>query len=320
MKFISYRILKTGLGASIAMIVATQLGLEYAISAGIITILSIQNTKRQTFKIALERIITFIIALFISSIIFRMLGYNAIAFGIFLLIFISMAIKFNLEQGIVVNSVLITHFLAQKTINLFWIRNELEIMFIGIGVALFLNFYMPSIEGQIRQDQIYIEENIKKILLQMSNALKRNDVLINEENVFNELQSTLQKARELAYNNLNNYFLLDTSYYVQYMEIKIQQFEILKRMREHFQRFFIAYEQTIMIANFTEKVAESLYDESITKNLLREADTLRGEVQKMPLPITREEFENRAMLFQFFNDLEQFLITSTEFKRRVITC
>ena len=35
----------------------------------------------------------------------------------------------------------------------------------------------------------------------------------------------------------------------------------------------------------------------------------------MPLPTTREEFENRAMLFQFLNDMEQFLKDKNEFKK-----
>ena len=36
----------------------------------------------------------------------------------------------------------------------------------------------------------------------------------------------------------------------------------------------------------------------------------------MELPKNREEFENRALLFQFLNDLEDFLIIKKEFKER----
>jgi uncharacterized membrane protein YgaE (UPF0421/DUF939 family) len=34
----------------------------------------------------------------------------------------------------------------------------------------------------------------------------------------------------------------------------------------------------------------------------------------MELPKTRNEFEDRALLFQFLNDLEDFLIIKKEFK------
>lgn len=45
MRFIGVRTWKTGIGAVIAMIIAKELGLSYWVSAGIITILSIQSTK-----------------------------------------------------------------------------------------------------------------------------------------------------------------------------------------------------------------------------------------------------------------------------------
>lgn len=318
MKFIGYRTLKTGIGASIAMIIAKQLGLQYAVSAGIITILSIQNTKKQSAKIAIQRIVSFLLALFIASILFRTLGYYVVNFGVFLLIFIPVVVRFNLEQGIVVSSVLVTHLLLEKSTSMFWILNELSLMLVGVGVALLLNLYMPSIEGQIKQDQIYVEEKMKEILIQMAKALKENCNSIKEEELFHNLENRLHTARNNAYNNLNNYFLLDASYYVQYMEMRIQQFETIKRMKEHFQKFFMAYEQTIMIANFTEQVAQSLYEENTCEDLLKELNMLRESFRKMALPSTREEFENRAMLFQFLNDMEQFLTIKNEFKRNSV--
>ena len=54
MRFIGVRTWKTGIGAVIAMIIAKELGLSYWVSAGIITILSIQSTKRESLKIAKE--------------------------------------------------------------------------------------------------------------------------------------------------------------------------------------------------------------------------------------------------------------------------
>ncbi|KZL92172.1 aromatic acid exporter family protein [Clostridium magnum] len=315
MKFIGYRTLKTGIGASIAMIIAKQLGLQYAVSAGIITILSIQNTKKQSAKIAIQRIASFLIALLIASILFKIIGYYAVTFGIFLLIFIPVLVRFKLEQGIVVSSVLTTHLLVEKSTSMFWVWNELLLMLIGVSVALVLNLYMPSIEGQIKKDQAYIEEKMKEILVQMAKALKENYNSIGEQELFNNLKDRLYTARNNAYQNLNNYFLLDASYYVQYMEMRIQQFDTIKRMKEHFKKFFMTYEQTIMIADFTEQVAHSLYEENTCEQLIKDINELRENFRRMSLPVTREEFENRAMLFQFLNDMEQFLRIKNEFKQ-----
>ncbi|MBC2581488.1 aromatic acid exporter family protein [Clostridium sp. DJ247] len=315
MKFIGYRTIKTGIGACAAMIIAKNIGLQYAAAAGVITILSIQATKKQSFKIALQRVGSCVLALFISTIIFRILGYSAVTFGIFLFIFIPLTVKFNFEQGIVVSSVLVTHMLVEKSTNIFWLVNELSLMLVGVGVALLLNLYMPSIETQIKQDQIYIEEKMKEILLYMADALRNNSVSIKEEKMFNEFEERLKMGREHAYNNLNNYFLLDASYYVKYMEMRLHQLESIKRMRQHFKKFFMTYEHTIMVASFTEKVANSIYEENTAQSLIDDLDVLRGDFKKMSLPTTREEFENRAMLFQFLNDIEQILIIKREFKQ-----
>lgn len=315
MKLIGHRTLKTGIGASISMLVAKELGLEYATAAGIITILSVQSTRRQSVKVAFNRIGACLLALLISVILFKLFGFKEIIFGMFLIIFIPTAVKLKLEEGIVVSAVLISHLLIEKSIEMFWILNELKLMFIGIGIALLLNLYMPNRESLIKEDQIYIEENMKQILFHMAVALRGNSSAIGDEELFNNLKMRLKLARARAYKNLNNYFLLDTSYYVQYVEMRIHQFETIKRMREHFKRFFMTYDQTIMISNFTEQVANSIYEENTAEQLIADLELLREDFRKMPLPLTREEFENRAMLLQFLNDMEEFIRIKSEFKK-----
>ncbi|NFA59808.1 aromatic acid exporter family protein [Clostridium sporogenes] len=320
MRFIGYRTLKTAVGATIAMSIAAALGLKYSVAAGIITILSIQNTKRKSLNVAIQRIIACLLALAISSTLFTILGYNAIVFGLFLLLFIPLAVKFNLQEGIVVNSVLVTHILLENNVSINLFLNEISLMLIGAGVALLFNLYIPSIEREIKEDQVYIEDHMKEILIQMSIALRKLSVSLKEDELFNNLEERLLKAKKRAYINLNNYFLLDVSYYVAYMEMRIQQFETLKRMRQHFNKFFMTYEQTEMIADFTKKVADSLYEENAGEDLILDLENLRESFKKMNLPNTREEFENRALLFQFLNDMEQFLIIKNEFKRTIIDC
>ena len=314
MNFIGFRILKTGIGATLAIIIAKELGIEYAISAGIITILSIENTKKQSVQIAFRRIIAFILAIVISSILFKVFGYGEIIFGLFLIIFIPLAVKLNVKEGIVVSSVLITHLMGEKSVSLFWILNEISILLVGVGIALIFNLFMPNIDKQIKEDQKYIEDTMKHIFLHMANAMRGKSLLLEHE-LFNNLEKRIIVARTRAYNNLNNKFFTDTSYYVKYMEMRYKQFEIIKRMKEHFQRFFITYEQTIMISNFTEEVANSIYEENTAEKLLNNLMVLRNNFKTMPLPLTREEFENRAMLFQFLNDMEQLLEVKREFKK-----
>lgn len=317
MKFIGYRTVKTAIAATIAIITADFLGLKYAAAAGIIAILSTQSTKRQSVTVALQRIGASFLALAIAPVLFILLGYNSLTFGVFLIIFITLAARLKVAEGIVVNSVLVTHLLVERSTAPELLLNELSLMVVGTSIALILNLYMPSLEGKIKEDQRNIETLMKEILLHMAKALRDNSVSIREEQMFKNLEHLLEQGLSRAYRNLNNYFFINSNYYVEYMEMRLQQLHTLKRMRSHFQRFFMTYEQTDMMAEYTEEVAQSFHEKNTAKKLLASLISLREMYKAMKLPETREEFENRAMLFQFLNDMEEFLNIKYEFSSRI---
>ena len=184
MRFIGVRTWKTGIGAVIAMIIAKELGLSYWVSAGIITILSIQSTIRESLKIAIKRVESVIIALIVSSVLFLALGFNSVVFGLYLLVFIPLTVKLKVTDGIVVSSVLVTHLLVEKQVNSYWIINELGLMLVGVLVALILNSYMPKNEEKIKEDIDYISEKIKEIFMDMAYSLRTHSVSINEQRLF----------------------------------------------------------------------------------------------------------------------------------------
>ena len=57
---------KIGFGSALAMYLAHLFGLEFASSAGSITLLTILTTKWETVKLSLFRILTFIAAVFVA--------------------------------------------------------------------------------------------------------------------------------------------------------------------------------------------------------------------------------------------------------------
>jgi uncharacterized membrane protein YgaE (UPF0421/DUF939 family) len=317
MKFIGYRTIKTAIGAAVGMLIAQSLGLKYGTAAGVIVILSVQSTKRQSVKIAIQRMGAFFLALFLSSILFNSAGFTPIIFGVFLLIFVPLAARFKLNEGIVVSSVLVTHLLVEKTTAVPLIINELLLMLIGVSTALVLNLYMPSVEKDIKDDIASVEDNIRELLHHMSIALRECAISIKEEELFIALENTLKRGRQRAYRNLNNSLFSDSSYYVKYMDMRLQQLKALKNMRRHFEKFSITYKQTEMISDFTLNIANSIHEYNTAEGLLKNLQELREEFKNMELPKTREEFENRAMLYQFLNDMEQFLLIKNDFKKYI---
>nr|WP_206152039.1 aromatic acid exporter family protein [Clostridium cochlearium] len=315
---IGYRTLKTAIGSALAIIIAKWFGLQYATAAGIITILSVGKTRKKSIKIMLKRIISTLLALLISLVLFNIFGFKEIVFGAFLLIFIPLAVKFNVEEGIVVSSVLVTHLLTEKSTSLFWIINEIALMLVGVIVALIVNLYMPNTEDKIKEYQMYIEEHMKEILLKMSFTMKDGKKCFVNNVLLEELENVLDKGRKLTYINLNNNIVQEDKYYVRYMNMRKNQVESIKYMLNHFKEDFSRYEQALIMANFIEKVANSIYENNTAENLLEDLDKLREDFRKMELPKTREEFEIRASLFQFLNDMEQFLRIKNDFKKTEI--
>ena len=86
---------KIAVAAFAAIALAGELGLKYSATAGIITVLSIQNTKKETLKSARNRGLAFLCALVLSALCFTLIGYHLWAFAVYLLLFSLICLKSN---------------------------------------------------------------------------------------------------------------------------------------------------------------------------------------------------------------------------------
>ena len=313
MKYIYNLAFKMAISATIALIIGNILGLQYATVGAVIAILSIQDTRKKALIISYKRIVACSIGIIISVILYSVLGNGALIFGLFLIILIPITSRLKTQEGMVPAVVLSTHFLVANHITIALIFNEILLMIIGIGVAAIANIFMPSLEDKFKYDKEWIEEHYRIIISKMSKSLITHTVDINEQKLINEVEKKLYESKETAYKIVNNNFFKSSSYYTDYINMRINQFDIIKRMRVHFQRFNIPVEQMNIMADFTLCVAENISEMNNCKSLLRDLDILRNEFKKMELPKTREEFESRAQLLQFLNDMEEFLLIKRNF-------
>lgn len=316
-KIIGVRTIKTGIGSVLAMACADALGLKYMASAGIITILSIQSTKKESVQVALRRITATIVALVLGSLLFTFFSATPLIFGLYVILFIPITVRLKITEGIVPASVLVTHLLGEQMITSGMLINEILLMLVGAGVALLLNLYMPSIEKSLLQDKRAIEEEMYDILIHMSEALENRSLRIDESERFSRLQSRLDIGRNRAHKNANNYLMSERSPYEKYFEMRIGQFQVMQYMFKHFDKFFMTVEQSYLVADLTRQLAESVKGRVLVETLFEMLESLRANFKKSDLPISREEFENRAMLYQFLNDIEQFLDIKKRFKEEL---
>ena len=313
MKYAYNLAFKMAISATIALIIGNFLGLQYATVGAVIAILSIQDTRKKALVVSYRRIVACTIGILLSVILYELIGNSSIAFGIFLLILIPTTSKLKIQEGMVPAVVLSTHILIAKTITISLVINELLLMLIGIGVAAIANAFMPSLEDKFTKDIEWIEEHYRIIISKMSKSLVTYTVDIDEQKIIDEVEKRLYESKETAYKIVNNNFFRSSSYYTDYINMRINQFDTINRMRLHFQRFNIPVEQMNVMADFTLCVAENIREVNDCKELLQELESLRNEFKKMELPKSREEFESRAQLLQFLNDMEEFLLIKRNF-------
>ena len=314
---IGVRIIKTAIGATIAILLSDAIGLKYGTAAGVITILSIQSTKRQSIEMAINRLVATFIALGIATLLFGTLGHHTLVFGIYLTMFIPIAAKLKVGEGIVPASVLVTHLLTSEEVTVALLINEILLVVIGAGVALILNLYMPSIEKHLYTIRNQIERDMYELFMDMAKALEKRSVSIEEGMLYTNIEKSIKKGREEAYKHTNNHLFANVTVYERYFAMRWEQFQVMLYMREHFGRIFMCFEETKEVAGFTRQVAESIKGRIESKLLLEQLEALREHFRQSELPKTREEFENRAMLYQFLNDIERFLVIKQSFRKNL---
>lgn len=316
-KYIHSKSFKMALSATISILIADYIGLNFGVTAGIIAILSIQETKKESFIVAGKRFLAATIAILLSYVLFKILGNSAIIFGIFLLIFIPVTAKFNIIEGMVPGAVLSTHLLSSSNINVVWIINEIKLTIIGIGVAMIFNLYTASLEEDFEKNREKIEEDYRIILFDLGESLMSQKLKYDEDEKIKNVEKLIMKNKSVARSICNNYLLRTNEYYTSYMDMRFKQLETLKRMRKHFSRFYMqTYDHTRILSKFTKMVSANLREDNDCIELIEMLELLRKDYKDMDLPQNRDEFENRALLYQFLNDLEDFLIIKKEFKEQ----
>ncbi|SFR84154.1 aromatic acid exporter family protein [Anaeromicropila populeti] len=308
-----FKFLKIAVGATLSILIAYKCNLIFAPSAGIITLLTIQDTKKETIYLVLKRMGAFLIMLFLCSIIFYVFGYQGVSFGIFIFLFILICDVLNVQDAIAMNAVLATHFLAQGNMKASLIQNEVGLLLVGAGMGVILNLYNPRNIKDIRRSQMEIETAFKAILDRMAFYVLQVDKGNYTDDCFIPLERLIHTATKKAFENMNNHFFADTKYFIEYMEMRKKQVDILKNIYQHILMLSGVPLQAEGIALLLKHIAESLHESNNAAALLDELAKLKAFYKQDELPKSRMEFESRAVLFQILADLEQFLRRKKEF-------
>lgn len=308
--------IKIAVGSCAAIYIATGLKLEFAASAGIITLLTIVTTKYETLKLSIFRIITFFISVFISWVIFMNINSAWISYGvfIFLIVIISECIGWRITLS--VNAVIGTHFLTTHDFSFESIQNEFMLVIIGISIAILLNLFQNNNtqKKRIIENMRYTEKQLQMILDELACYLFNQSM---SRNVWDDIV-TLEKELEIfvgqAFEYQNNTMRWHTSYYIQYFEMRTKQCNVLHSLHSEMKKIRELPKQASIIADYIVYLKAYVIEMNDPKEQLERLEELCDNIKKEELPKTGEEFESMAKLYHILMDLEEFLI----FKRRFV--
>lgn len=311
---IALRTVKIVAATCIAILIAEQLGLLYASSAGIIALLSILDTRRSTLQIALKRVGATILCLGLSLLVISLLHVSWLSYGVFLAIFVPLAYRFHLQAGIAPCAVLATHLWLEQSIAFSLIQNELLLMLIGAGIASLFNLYMPSRQGEITLLKVEVEDQLKSVLLYFNQFLLDGKAESGPE-MLAALKKSIATAKEIVYLERDNQVFSQTNYDVHYFDMRQEQTLILETMMGHLNYIHLETEESKILAGMFFLTADQLCEWNPVTYLITDLNLMLDGFRDRDLPKTRDEFENRATLLLLLYDFIRFLTIKEEFYR-----
>ncbi|MTD29913.1 aromatic acid exporter family protein [Planomicrobium sp. YIM 101495] len=303
---IGYRTLKTAVGVPIAIFLAQWIGLDYYVSAGILTILCIQPTKRKSVRAAFSRLIASLIAIGYALVFFEGISYHPLVLGILILLFIPVLVSLRFSDGFVSSSVILLHLYDAKHLTLDLFTNELMLMGIGFGTALAVNMYMPSIERKLDFYREEIERLYAKIFSEVTVYLREGESDWSGKEL-TESATVLDKAKALAYQDVENHLTRHENKYYHYFEMREKQFEIIERILPKITALPVIVGQSGIVADFLEDLGSNVHSGNTAHRYLDKLDTVKEMFANMPLPDTQEKFQAMAALYEVIQEMERYL-------------
>ena len=300
--------IKMIVAAVCSILLAQFIGLDFAVSAGIVAILTIQPSKRETVNTALARFYGFIVAIVLSAVCFKIFGINLIGFFVYLAIYIVICQKFKWYASIVMNSVLISHFLTTGVVNVQTFANETLIFLIGVAFGFAVNLHLHKNTKEMKRLKNVMNQSIKNILKRMSLRILDKNLENYDGTCFEKLNDYLIDAKILAQNNYQNQLKKDETD-IKYLENLTEKIGVLYQMYKRVKNIKTQPLTAKIISDFLQKVSDE-YPVQNSQLLLNEFICLWDKMKIHPLPQNRQEFEDRAELYTLLELIEEFLSLS----------
>ncbi len=315
------KVLKIAVGSCMAVAVAQFFELPYATSAGIVTLLTVQNTRKDTIRLAAERLLSFLLSVLLVFVCFRYIGkLEWVNYGVYIFLMVHVCYFFGWENTISVNAVMGTHYLLTPDYSLNFAASELAVIAIGTALALLMNWHMPSNLKILREDIRKAEDDMQQVLQELACYLEGKldgaHIWLDLDQLEQSIHRGLERAHEHAHNTLSE----EDHYYIEYMEMRLQQCALLQAIRHRVWKIDGMPEQAKIISDYLRYLVPYVHEKNIPDRQSADLQQVFDQMKQQPLPESRDEFESRAILYHVLLDLEDFLFVKKRFADQYIDC
>ena len=310
---------KIGLGSSIAIYIAQALDLEYAVSAGTVTLLTLMTSKWETIKLSIARLVTFITTVLMAWIIFPHISSMWIASGILVTLEVFIAETFGWRSTISVNAVVVVHLLTSQDFSAAAIGNEFLLVLIGVVLAVILNLFHGNVfhRREIVSDMRDTENRLQSILVHMSAYLSEGET---QHNVWDDICALEERIRgyiKSASEYQANTFQSHPEYYISYFEMRYKQCQVLHNLNEEMVKIRSMPEQAVVIADYLLYLAEYVIEINHPTPQITRLDEIFEEMRSGEPPKSSDEFEDRALMYHILMDIQDFLAYKADFVQKL---
>jgi len=313
MKKLIFKSLRIVLGVVASIFIAELAGLKYSSTAGIVCIITIFETRRQTYQVGLKRIGVSFLAIALSALLYRLAGHNIYVLGLFLVLYVPLLTILRSSENLVVGTVLASHIYNFESTGVDIIVNEMALVVIGVAAAMVMSIYMLDLKKDISKAQEDTEEILRKILRNIKRQLLNQCTCEEQRVLLVRLDESITSGMNASIDNNNNHILKDNSYFIRYFQMRRHQYHVLRQMNKYLEDIDVPVDEVHKLCEFTEQLADELGEFNTGNELMVKAGKLKEYYKMSPLPQNREEFENRSVLLRYFNDIVYFIEIKQKF-------
>ncbi len=308
MKRIVHTIIKMSIASFVSIMIALAIGLDHAIASGILAVLSVQLTRKDSYLLAGKRISDAMLALALATILFVWLGYSVWVFSVFTVLFITLSFAFKINEGIVPSLVLASHLLLEGAFSVGVLVNAFLLLAIAVMVTLILNLIYPlKSQETLKKTSDEIDNILKDELFHLAkslNDLSHKDASYKEHQALNTYLNQRLKEAELADRDI----LFDKDRQaMRYLRMRFAQMNRLDRLFELLLKIDEPHPYTSVLATYIESLKDDIGHANKATPQKEKLIALLNDFRQKPLPDTRQSFETRATLYQMMFELEGLL-------------